>query len=40
MRKKAGAWNGKRNREACKINWRFTTADTRIKLKHLYPQFE
>jgi hypothetical protein len=32
MRKEAGAWNRKRNKEACKINWRFTTADARIKL--------
>jgi hypothetical protein len=29
-----------RNKEAGKINWRFTTADARIKLKRLYPQFE
>jgi transposase len=40
MRKEAAAWNLRRNREACKINWRFTTADARIKLKRLYPQFE
>jgi transposase len=40
MRKEAAAWNRKRNQEACKINWRFTTADARIKLKRLYPQFE
>jgi transposase len=40
MRKETAAWNRKRNREACKINWRFTTADARIKLKRLYPQFE
>jgi hypothetical protein len=40
MRNEAAAWNRRRNKEACKINWRFTTADARIKLKHLYPQFE
>jgi transposase len=40
MRKEAAAWNLRRNREACKINWRFTTTDARIKLKRLYPQFE
>jgi transposase len=40
MREEAAAWNRRRNKEACKINWRFTTADTRIKLKRLYPQFE
>jgi transposase len=40
MRKETAAWNRKRNRESCKINWRFTTTDARIKLKRLYPQFE
>ncbi|MDR1352641.1 MAG: IS630 family transposase, partial [Treponema sp.] len=40
MRKEAEAWNRRRNKEACTINWRFTTADARIKLKRLYPQFE
>jgi hypothetical protein len=40
MRKEAEAWNRRRNQEACKINWRFTTADARIKLKRLYPQFK
>jgi hypothetical protein len=39
-RKETAAWNRKRNKEARKINWRFTTADARIKLKRLYPQFE
>lgn len=39
MGQEVRAWNGIRNREACKINWRFTTADARIKLKRLYPQF-
>jgi transposase len=40
MREEAAAWNRRRNKEAAKINWRFTTADARIKLKRLYPQFE
>jgi hypothetical protein len=40
MRKEAAAWNRRRNQDVCKINWRFTTADARIKLKYLYPQFE
>jgi hypothetical protein len=31
------AWELERNRVRAKINWRFTTADARIKLKHLYP---
>lgn len=33
------AWQNERNQHAIKVNWRFTTADARIKLKHLYPTF-
>ena len=33
------AWERERNAEASIVNWRFTTADARIRLKHLYPQF-
>jgi hypothetical protein len=33
------AWNITRNRDAAKVVWQFTTADARIKLRHLYPQF-
>lgn len=32
------AWTTTRNREASKVTWQFTTADARIKLRHLYPQ--
>jgi hypothetical protein len=32
-----GAWEQRRNETATQVNWRFTTADARIKLKHLYP---
>jgi len=32
------AWEDRRNQDACTIDWRFTTADARIKLKHLYPK--
>ena len=31
------AWQETRNAQAVKIDWRFTSADARIKLKHLYP---
>jgi len=31
------AWQARRNAHAVGINWRFTTADARIKLKRLYP---
>lgn len=34
----AQAWEQRRNQDACPIDWRFTTADARIKLKHLYPK--
>lgn len=30
-------WQEQRNQDETKINWRFTTQDARIKLKHLYP---
>ena len=31
------AWEQSRNAAATRIDWRFTTADARIKLKYLYP---
>ena len=31
------AWVSKRNGAGATIDWQFTTADARIKLKHLYP---
>ena len=37
---KCKAWVKKRNRQAGKINWRFTTEDARIKLKRLYPSID
>jgi DDE superfamily endonuclease len=36
----AAAWAVRRNAAASTIDWRFTTADARIKLKRLYPTFE
>jgi len=33
------AWQQQRNSEASVVQWRFTTADARIRLRHLYPQF-
>jgi transposase len=32
-----GVWEQKRNEEQTSIDWRFTTADARIKLRKLYP---
>ena len=31
------AWRNERNAHTATVNWRFTTDDARIKLKHLYP---
>src|SRR5208283_4912959 len=31
------AWQHDRNKNHAKADWRFTTANARIKLKHLYP---
>jgi transposase len=37
LAREVAAWQAKRNGREVGINWRFTTADARIKLKHLYP---
>lgn len=34
------AWEFDRNGVGMKVDWRFTTADARIKLKHLYPSIQ
>jgi hypothetical protein len=34
------AWEKQRNEAECKIEWRFTTKDARIKLKRLYPSIQ
>lgn len=34
------AWQQRRNEESITVNWRFTTADARIKLKRLYPSLQ
>jgi hypothetical protein len=33
------AWEERRNLQSRQIDWQFTTADARIKLKRLYPSF-
>ena len=35
-----GHWVAIRNDKKCSINWQFTTSDSRIKLKRLYPTIE
>ena len=34
------AWQDRRNASATPVDWRFTTADERIKLKRLYPSLQ
>jgi hypothetical protein len=34
------AWEEERNASVVKVHWRFTTADARIKLAHLYPKIQ
>jgi hypothetical protein len=40
LRSDVAAWETERNTSGATVNWRFTTADARIKLKHLYPSIE
>jgi hypothetical protein len=37
LRREVDGWEERRNAAGSRIDWRFTTADARIKLKHLYP---
>ncbi len=40
LRRQAKAWEKSRDEARVKVNWQFTTADARIKLKKLYPSLE
>ncbi len=40
LEREVQAWQEHRNAEAITVNWRFTTADARIKLQRLYPSLE
>ncbi len=37
LKREVSAWQDQRNSAAFTVNWRFPTADARIKLKRLYP---
>jgi hypothetical protein len=37
LREELSAWESTRNDKAKSVDWQFTTADARIKLKRLYP---
>lgn len=34
------AWQDERNAQKARVNWRFSSADARIRLEHLYPKLE
>ncbi len=38
MAREVSAWEARRESRATRIDWQFTTADARIKLKRLYPK--
>lgn len=40
MTQEVATWEKKRNQACTKIDWRFTTADARVKLKRLYPSYQ
>ena len=40
MAKEVQSWVTQRNSEKATVHWQFTTADARIKLRHLYPQIQ
>lgn len=37
LRREVGAWERARNKRTVSVDWQFTSANARIKLKHLYP---
>ncbi len=40
LRQEITAWENNRNEKSNSVDWRFTTADARIKLKKLYPSIQ
>jgi hypothetical protein len=40
LRREVAAWEEERNDRFVEVNWRFTTADARIKLHRLYPSIQ
>lgn len=39
LKQEVAAWESQRNRSKIGANWKFATADARIKLRRLYPSF-
>jgi hypothetical protein len=40
LAREVAAWQAKRNAASRAVDWRFTAADARIKLKRLYPSIQ
>jgi transposase len=40
LRREVAAWVARRNAAVVRVDWQFTTADARVKLKRLYPLIE
>ena len=40
LRSEVAAWEQSRNTAKCRVDWQFTTADARVKLKRLYPSIQ
>ncbi len=40
LKQEVAAWEKRRNQGTHSVDWRFTTADARIKLKRLYPSIQ
>ncbi|HIP52235.1 MAG TPA: hypothetical protein EYG94_09135 [Campylobacterales bacterium] len=40
LKKEILAWETNRNEKSRTVDWKFTTADARVKLKKLYPTIE
>lgn len=40
LKREIKAWQDERNKQAARVNWRFTTEDARVKLKSLYPSMQ
>jgi hypothetical protein len=40
LRQETKAWEHERHAKQTGVDWHFTTADARIRLKRLYPQYQ
>ena len=40
LSQEVAAWQAQRHAARCRVDWRFTTQDARIKLRRLYPSIQ